>query len=561
VDATVSRLDYELHADGDAVSGQASLIIDVLRDGWTRVAIPAGLRVRAARLDGQPVSLVEGPSPQVLLSRAGRFVLSLDLVVAVAASGGTESIVLPPSSSPISRASLVLPRSGVEMTASGGFVAEHIETANESRWTTFGRPNQPLTLTWKRKVDDRRAEQPLRVRARVAELAGLGEETCTIAAAVRIEVVQGVAREVALTLPAGLSVNQVTGATVGDWDASDGVLRVRLLEPSSTAISFVVQAETRVPRDGTIAVPLVRVQSAERESGAVGVDVAGAGEIAERQARGLEPADPSELGDVINGRESPSMVAFRFRPAAGNEARSLTVGVVRYTPQAVLVANVEEARYRALASDDGRLLVDVRYAVRNNQRSFLKVVLPGGATVWSADVSGRPIRPGVMDDGAVLLPLEKGRAGEEAPTFVVELVYLQRTGVWTDKGSAHLDLPSLDLPVSRTGLELHYSPHFHVELQPGGFRVTSDPGPFAEALRRPVSTAGGGPQNGGPAATAELQSLVDRFRGGTNGRTVAGSLPVHVTFPDFGPSIFLSAELTAEDRAPSIELAIKRIGR
>ena len=150
------------------------------------------------------------------------------------------------------------------------------------------------------------------------------------------------------------------------------------------------------------------------------------------------------------------MLAFRLKPLGGAEPRALGVTVVRYTPQAVLVANVEEARYRALASDDGRLLVHARYAVRNNQRSFLKVSLPSGSTVWSAEVAGRPVRPGVAERDAVLLPLEKGRAGVEAPTFVVDLVYLQTIESWTDKGRARVELPALDLPISRSGLELHY---------------------------------------------------------------------------------------------------------
>ena len=80
VDATLTRVDYDLRVDGETVAGRALLTIDVLRDGWTRVQIPAGLMVRDARLDGQPVSLVDGPSPHVLLSRAGRFVLTLDIV-------------------------------------------------------------------------------------------------------------------------------------------------------------------------------------------------------------------------------------------------------------------------------------------------------------------------------------------------------------------------------------------------------------------------------------------------------------------------------------------------
>ena len=97
----------------------------------------------------------------------------------------------------------------------------------------------------------------------------------------------------------------------------------------------------------------------------------------------------------------------------------------RYTPQAVLIANVEEARYRALAAEDGLLLVEAHYAVRNNQRSFLKVTLPDRATIWSASVAGKPVRPGVAEGQSVLLALEKGRAGEDAPAFVVRITYLQ----------------------------------------------------------------------------------------------------------------------------------------
>src|SRR5205823_1815700 len=188
----------------------------------------------------------------------------------------------------------------------------------------------------KRKVDDRRAELPLRVRARVTEIVGLGEDACQIAATVRVDVLQGLAREIVIAIPAGLVVNQVDGATVADWETTGERLRVRLLDPAAAEASFVVSGEARTPRDGAIAVPIVRVPSAERETGGIAVDVAGAGEISERQARGFEPADPSELGDVVAGRESPSMIAFRHRPLTGSDARSLTVAVVRYTPQAVL---------------------------------------------------------------------------------------------------------------------------------------------------------------------------------------------------------------------------------
>jgi hypothetical protein len=560
VDATLTRVDYELRVDGDAVSGRALLTIDVLRDVWTRVQIPSGLLVRDARLDGQPVSLVGGASPHVLLSRAGRFVLSLELALPLIASAGAESIALPPSPSPISTAKLALPKSEIDLSVNGGFVADRADAGTESRWTVLGRSNQPLTLSWKRKVNDRRGEQPVRVRARLTEMISLGEESGQVTVAVRIEVLQGLARELSLALPMGLVVNEVNGATVGDWEVAGGALRVRLLDPVASETSFVVSGEVRAPRDGAIAVPLVRMPSAERETGAVAIDVVGAGEIAERQARGMEPADPSELGDLVAGHESPSMVAFRLRPLTGTEARSLTVKVVRYTPQAVLIADVEEARYRTLISEDGRLLVEARYAVRNNQRSFLKVVMPPGSTLWSAEVAGRPIRPAVAEADAILLPLEKGRAGEDAPTFVVGLVYFQggQRTAWLEKGRARLDLPALDLPILRTGVELYYPPRFRVEPQTASFRVEDDPGPFAEALRQPKTAVAADKRTQGDAAAAGLQALVDRFRNESGGRSVVGSLPVHIAFPAFGPSMFMASELTAEASSPFVELAYKR---
>ena len=454
---------------------------------------------------------------------------------------------------------MTLPKNGVELTAGGGFVADRAETANDTRWTAYGRPNQPLALTWKRRVDDRRAEQPLRVRARITELVAIGEDSSQVAAAVRVEVLQGLARDVTLTIPAGLVVNQVDGSTVADWDVNNGTLHVALLEPTASEVSLIVQSDARTPREGSIAIPLIRMPAAERETGGIAVDVAGAGEVASRQVRGLEPADPSELGDVVADRDSPSMIGFRHRPIAGADPRSLTVDIVRYTPQAVVIANVEEARYRALVSEDGRLLVEARYAVRNNQRSFLKASLPGGAALWSAEVAGRPIRPGVAEDGAVLLPLVKGRPGDQAPTFVVELVYMQRVEAWSDKSRRRLELPALDLPVSRTGLELHYSPRFRIEPLGGSFRIDADPGPAAEALRQPVTALSVEMRRLEDRSTSGLQALVDRFRNESAGKTVTGALPVHVEFPSFGPSVFLAAELTAEGRAPVVELVVRRV--
>ena len=567
LDAALTRVDYDLRLAGDTISGQARLTVDVLKQGWASVQVPAGMLVRDARIDGRPTALVEGTPPRVLIANPGRSVLTLDVVVPLTAGAGTESISLPASGSALSSVTLLVPRTGVALTVNGGFVAEQSETGSGSRWVVYGSPGRPLTFHWKKRTDDRRSTLPLRTRARVTQLVALGEDATQITSSIQIDVTQGQARDVAIALPADLVVNQVSGPTVADWNVDRSQLTVTFLEPVTTQTSIVIGAELKAPREGAIAIPLVRVPAAERETGGVAVDVVGAGEIAGREPRGLEPADPSDLGDIVAGRESPSMVAFRFSPLPGAGTRSLTLNLTRYDSKAVLVANVEEARYDALLGEDGKVLVRARYALRNNQRSFLAVTLPSQSTLWSAALEGRAIRPGVGPNGAVLLPLKKGRTSEEAPVFVVELLYLQRAEAWLDRGDTRVALPAVDLPVSRTGLTLHHSPRYDVDPEAGSFRVDTDTGPWTPILRSAVEEPASSPMPAEPprgegAAGGrgnELQILVDRFQKEA-GRTRPGVVPIAISFPAIGPSVFLAAELTPEMQAPALDVQYRKTG-
>src|SRR6267154_511292 len=131
VEATLTRVDYELRIDGELASARASLTVDALKDGWVRVPVPAGLLVREARLDGKLVSLVSdtsgkaGSQLSALLSHSGRVVLLLDIAIPVASSTGEESITLPSTASGVTRAAVQLPRLGVDVRLSGGLLSEN----------------------------------------------------------------------------------------------------------------------------------------------------------------------------------------------------------------------------------------------------------------------------------------------------------------------------------------------------------------------------------------------------------------------------------------------------
>ena len=298
------------------------------------------------------------------------------------------------------------------------------------------------------------------------------------------------------------------------------MLRVRLLEPvpPRRRSSFRARCGRRVT--ARVAVPLVRVPSAERETRRCcrrrrrrrrDFRTAGARTRACRPIRARRYRGGPRV--AVDDRVSP---AARW---PGSDPRSLAVTVVRYTPQAVLIANVEEARYRTLASEDGRLLVEARYAVRNNQRSFLKVTLPAGATVWSADV-GRAAdssRRRRSRRGAASARERAGRRGRA--DIRGELVYLQRIdAAWLDKGRTRLRAAGARSAGVADGLSSCTTRRASGSSRSlASFRLEYDPGPFAEALRdRPLrrrrGTRPGTAATRPTPATAGLQALVDRFQ-------------------------------------------------
>ena len=595
VDATLTRVDYDLRADSDLAAGRATLTVDVLKNGWVRVPIPAGLFVREAKLDGKPLSLAppagskDATQLSALLSHPGRSVITLDIALPIVSSPKEERLSLPSTFSGVTKVTLEIPQQGVDLSLYGGLFSDTADLPKGGgKWIAYGKGGEPMTFIWRRKIEDRHSTLPLRMRGTLTQFVGLGEDSTAFTANVALEIIQGAAKEARIRLPENVTINQVQGALIADWETKPGELLVTFLDPVEQSASFVITGEATLPHDGPIDVPLLRLTNTERDTGGVAVDVLGAGEIKEEsvKAQGLERADASDLGELVANRQSPALIAFRIRPGDLKTERSLHIDVARYAQQAVLMANVEEARYRVLLTKDGKTLIESRYAVRNNQRNFVKVTLPSGATLWSATLSGKPVRPGSAPDGSLLLPLAKSRAGEDMPEFALEIVYLLPGTSWTEKGRLKLALPALDLPISRTGLQIFYPPLFRLSPEPGSFHTENFANPISGVLiaavyeppvnaplptAKPIysgtettsglSIAGANPamlDKDAKQVAAQSQSLVDKFHASERGARASGILPVHVEFPACGPSLYLVSELTSENQSASAELTYQQ---
>ena len=69
---------------------------------------------------------------------------------------------------------------------------------------------------------------------------------------------------------------------------------------------------------------------------------------------------------------------------------------------------LREAPYDALVSEDAKMLVGARYAVRNNQRRFAVCLAIAIDVVERNARTGCPITGGLGASGGLLLPLKNG---------------------------------------------------------------------------------------------------------------------------------------------------------
>src|SRR5262249_19604119 len=142
------------------------------------------------------------------------------------------------------------------------------------------------------------------------------------------------------------------------------------------------------------------------------------------------------------------------------------------------------------------------------------------------------------------------------------VAYMDRAPVWTDKGRARLSLVALDMPISRSGLLIHYSPAFKVAAVAGAFRTSQDQPPPASLLKtaeadgraKDASQTEGAAQS---VADDGTRKLLDRLQTGRRSEP-SRNLPIRVSFPRFGPSIYLISELTSENQTPTIVLDFQR---
>lgn len=400
-----------------------------------------------ARVAQKPVTLVrEGDRASALLHGPATLVVEVDFAIPVVTETGRASCDLPIPAAGTVRAILDLPGTQ-EARLDTGTIVTRTAKDSQTRIEATLEPGRASKLSWASR--DAVAETPREARwlSSVRSLVTLAEADLRLGLLVEVSVMRGEPDRFELTLPTGYALAAVSGSTLESADEKPGRLTLVVREPARRSHQFALALERST--DGGIAhaaIPFPSVLGSSRETGELAIEGVGTLEIVAKEGGTARRMDVSEISPALRalGRQ-PLLAAFRFHRRA-NEGPELTVDVKRYPDAPVLAALAERMEATTLLSEGGRRLTELKLTVRNSAQPFVKVDLPAGATVLTAEVGGSAVKPVTGSDG-LRIPLLRTGFRPTGP-YEVSFVYLEPGAALLKSGEGALALPRLALPVN-----------------------------------------------------------------------------------------------------------------
>jgi hypothetical protein len=193
-------------------------------------------------------------------------------------------------------------------------------------------------------------------------------------------------------------------------------------------------------------VPFISVRNSQRETGEVLIEGVGTMELTATEGGSLKRMDIKETNPYLRTlARFPLQAAFRYhrQPA---ENPSLVLEWTRFPDSSVLAAIAERAVVTTLVTTEGRSLTEVKLTLKNQVQPFLKVELPAGTSIVSADVAGERVKPVEGADGQRVPLLRAGF--RPVDSYEVSFVFMHSGAPFAKKGGSEISLPKMDVPIT-----------------------------------------------------------------------------------------------------------------
>lgn len=533
----LSRAVFKLRVENQTLVGTVDIDGALLEKGAVKTPLTTGLTILEATQARNPLPLLqEGSAHAAILNGPGPFAVSLGVASPLTIEAGRASFTLPVPLASSSILSLDLPGNHANVRVEPGLVTSRTTANGHTLIEAALEPGKPARVWWTtREIAAPVAQREIRFLSDIKSVVSVGDSQLRVTALCDLTVIQGEAAEFKLPLPPGFELTTASGSTLESSDVSGDVLTLRVHDPARRNHQFLVAIE-RTNRETKAEAPILAFSGAQRETGELLVEGIGAIEMTATESGGLRRMDVREAGAITRSLSHfPLQAAFRYNRRAADTPK-LQLEWRQFLDADVLSAVAERATVTTLTNVEGRSLTEVTLRVRNHAQPFMKVELPAGAQLLSAEVEGERVKPVLGTDGS-RVPLLRA-ALNSSKAYTVSFVYLSSGSRFTKSGTYDMGLPRLDVPVSLLTWEVSLPERLEVK-QFGGNALAAELFPEATANNFSIDGAEGGDYEANVVLN-DRSSVGAGQVGGTivdpNGAIVAGAQVV-VTNTQTGASL------------------------
>lgn len=497
---SIKRADLKFKVANDKAMGAIQLQGETFGKGETKVALTSGVTILDARQEGKSLPLeLENGTQTAILNGPSEFTVTLDAGLPLNIETGRASMILPVPSAGSVQLTLEVPGDHTNVRLNPGLITSRASSNGVTTIEAALVPGQPASLSWAtREVVAPVIPREVRFLSNVKTLVSVSEADIRLAILADISIVQGEPAQFEIAIPAGYEVTGTTGASVDTSQVQSGVLTLKVNSPAQRAQEFLISLEQETAATKAD-VPFLSIKNAQSETGEVLVEGVGTMELTATEGGSLKRMDFRETNPYLRSLARATMqAAFRYHRGA-TEVPKLALEWTRFPDSSVLAAVAERAVVTTLVTNEGRSLTEVRLTMKNQAQPFLKVELPQGASIVSADVAGEKVKPVEGSDGNRVPLLRPGfRPNGD---YEVSFVFMHSGTPFARKGGSEISLPKMDVPISLLQWEVFLPEQYKVK-DFGGDAISANLLPASytmlESFTRlePTGLAGGSFQTG-----------------------------------------------------------------
>jgi hypothetical protein len=522
----LKRADLKFRVSNDDVLGSVQLEGETLSATAAKVPLTTGMTILDARHGSRPLPLLLDNGTHVaVLPGESEFSVNLDAGLPLAIETGRASFLLPVPSAGSVRLVLTVPGDRANVQLNHGIITHRTSVKGNTEIEATLVPGQVANIWWAtREVVAPVTPREVRFLSDVKTLVSVSESDLQIATLANLTVVQGDADQFSVAIPEGFEVTAVNGASLESSEIQNGTLLLHVAGRGHSVHEFLIAME-RPLSDAKAAAPLLAFKDAQRETGEVLVEGQGTLELAAHESGGLKRLDIKEINPYLRALSRYSLeAAFRYHRQP-DESPTLALDWTRFPDASVLAAVAERAVVTTLVTSEGKSLTEIKLTVKNQAQPFLKVDLPAGVNILTAEVAGEKVKPVQGADGSRVPLLRTGF--RPAGAYTVSFVFLHSGSPFAKKGDAGLSLPKMDIPISILEWEVFLPEQYKVK-DFGGDALNATLWPSRLELYAKLQNSGTG-EGGGFGSGSGAGALGGNFRAGAgigglpeNGRNFAG---------------------------------------